>query len=321
MHGSSPVPLIVPLITADALRASIRAGELLRDVRSYGGSLTRGLRGQSCAEPLYAELLCMRGLGDLLAPVSTTREIAERARRLDMLFELLPAQPSLTDSAQSFADEQSAVPGGRKGADDVAVSAAQRGELVAADERALQTLDNKVARLLSVPSDNFSGQLQAALTLLQLEAASWRIVEHSALANRLIADHGFADTYSEARKCARSVIKTQASSGRTIPKPGDLRALRRWHQAVEVQLRALAGAGSLSPKLERLNLELTGFGQRLADWLAMARLRRAPLAGTDWKARLGGVLEAESAELLVSLQQTYAPSKANFRALIVSELA
>ena len=313
MLGSS----LVPLITADALRATIRAGELLHEVRSYGGSLSRGLRGHSCAEPLYAELMRLRGLGDLLAPVSTTREISERARRLEMLFELLPAQPSLVQTAENFvanaarANDRKIPP----------LTSALRGELIAADERALRVLDKKVASMLAVVSDDFSGQRQAALSILQLEAADWRILEHSALANRLIADHGFAETYGQARKCARAVIKAQASSGKALPKLNDLKVLRRWHEAVEVQLRALAGVGSLSPELERLDAEVISFGKRLTDWRAIARLRRVSGVGKAWKARLGGDLKADAARLLVSLQQIYGPSKANFRGLIVSELA
>jgi len=321
MLGSSPAPLIapliVPLITADALRATIRAGELLHEVQSYGGSLSRGLHGQSCAEPLYAELTRLRGLGDLLIPVSTTREISERARRLDMLFGLLPVQPSLVQAAQNFVASDAAVSEQKI----PALTASLRGELIAADERAARVLDKKVASMLAVASDDFAGQRQAALSVLQLEAADWRILEHSALANRLIADHGFADTYGQARKCARGVIKAQAGSGKALPKLSDIKALRRWHEALQVQLRALASVGSLSPELETLEGQLTDLGERLSDWLATARLRRVSGLGKPWKARFGRVLEAEAAQISVSLQRIYGPSKANFRTLIVSELA
>jgi len=299
MRGSS----LVPLITADALRATIRAGELLREVRSpsrslggrllTGSSLTRGLLRQSSAELFYVELLRLRGLGDLLAPVSTTLEIRERSQRLDMLFELLPARPSFVQCAKKYVEICSL------------------------------NADSKVplADLLSVPTHNFSDQLRSVLSTLQLEAAAWRSVEHSGLANRLIGDHGFANTYGQARKCARAVIKAQASSGKTIPKLGDLKALKRWNEAIEVQLSALAGAGTLRPELERVNHQFAGFGQRLSDWLALARLRRVPGVGEVLHGDFEAVLQNGAADLLVSLQQIYGPGKANFRALIVSELA
>jgi len=201
------------------------------------------------------------------------------------------------------------------------LTASLRGELIAADELLLQSVDQKVADLLSVPTHNFSDQLRSVLSTLQLEAAAWRSVEHSGLANRLIGDHGFANTYGQARKCARAVIKAQASSGKTIPKLGDLKALKRWNEAIEVQLSALAGAGTLRPELERVNHQFAGFGQRLSDWLALARLRRVPGVGEVLHGDFEAVLQNGAADLLVSLQQIYGPGKANFRALIVSELA
>jgi len=313
MHGSS----LVPSISADALRSAIRAGQLLREIRSHGSSLSRGLRSHSSVRPLYTELVQLRGLGDLLAPVSTTGEIAARTERLDKLLEMLPAERTLLDLALIHSDKAKS----KDAAGDDALSASLRGALIAADERDLRALDKKVAALYCLPAENFSGQLQSALLILQHESADWRLLENSSLANRLIGDHGFTETYSQARKRARGLIKAQAHRGKGLPKVADLRSLRRWHESVEVQLRALAGGGALGPELETLSGQLVEFGEQLADWLALVRLRRVPELAKARKSRLSKDLETRASKLLVFLQQTYGLSKANFRALIVSELA
>lgn len=308
MHGSFPntanKPSIVPVITADALRSAIRAGELLREVRSYGSSLPRGLRGHSSVALLHAELVRLRGLGDLVTPVSTTGETRQRLRRLDALFALLPPETTLVQVAQNA----------RVSMGEPGLSPSLRGQLTTADERDLQAMDKKVVGL-------FADQLQTALVTLQHESADWRLLEHSGLANRLIADHGFANTYGQARKCARGLIKAQAHSGKGVPRLGELKVLGRWHASVEVQLRALARAGALHSELEQLSQQVAVFGGQLTDRLALMRLRRVSGIDKDWKARLAERLEGQTAELLVSLQQIYGLSKTNFRAFIVSELA
>jgi hypothetical protein len=84
MHRST----LVSLITADALRSTIRALGILRDIKSSGLSLPRSLRGQNNVASLRLELCRLRGLGDLLVPVSTTRENNARSERLDTLLTL-----------------------------------------------------------------------------------------------------------------------------------------------------------------------------------------------------------------------------------------
>jgi hypothetical protein len=184
----------------------------------------------------------------------------------------------------------------------------------------MRSLEEKLAR-----QHGTAAPLSKALELLNEESASWRLLEGSSLANRLIADHGFADTYGLARKRARTLMKDQAAGARNGPKVRDVKALLRWHDSLETQLAALAGATRVSAELIELQEHLSALHTLQCRWLGLARLGRVPglkERGSDGlRQTLIETQKRLSARLLVSLQRCYGPNKSNFRGLIESELA
>jgi len=241
--------------------------------------------------------------------VSTTRENSARSERLDSLVALLPQERPLRWIAEQLSDGV-----------ETKLGAKLRGELVATDEMAMRSLEEKLARQLGT-----AAPLNRALEILNEESASWRLLEGSTLANRLIADHGFADTYGQARKRARTLLKDQAAGGRNGPKARDVKALLRWHDSLEAQLGAVASATKVSPEFRDLQNHLSALRTLQCRWLGLARLGRVPglkEAGSDsLRQTLVDTQKRLSVKLLMSLQRCYGPSKSNFRGLIESELA
>ena len=307
---------LIPMISSEALRAAIRAVTLLRELqvsaRSLGaGSLARVLRSQNATEQLGRELNRLRGLGDLLAPISTSGEAKAREKRLSVLMAVLPAELPLLGIAKGLLAES-----GKR-----VLDAEARGQLVAADEMAMRALDEKTARHLQVLATPVSGQIQALVTLLLEESAHWRMLDNSLLANRLVADHGFADTYVGARKRARLLLKGRASSGKGRSKPGELRAFQRWNESVAVQLRFLRGRPAASSALDPLEQPITELSNQLVRWLGLSRLHRLPGLPNEVVGEVEQALDSLQTELMVTVQRSYGSGKSNFRALIESELA
>lgn len=321
MYGAS---LLVGM-TADALRAAIRAVGLLEELGRSSPSLPRGLVASNSVLPLGRELGRLRGLGDLLTPISTWSEIQVRADRLGSLFGMLPSTPTLLDAARNLNDPDTdtsveTCSAGSVERPPLFIMAATRGALVAAEEMHMRALDEKLRRQWGPLALTRAGQVQRALTLLHTESASWRGLEQSRLANRLIADHGFADTYGQAKKRARALVKEQASKGRTRPKPSDIRGFKRWNDALIVQLEALSGGQTLSSDLQQLSVQWRLLRRRLEQWLAAVRVRSALVRGGHWDDSAETRLDQLSAEILVSLQQSYGLNKSNYRALVESEI-
>ena len=348
MHSNS----LAQLITADALRAAIRAIGVLGDIRRGAYSVPRGLLESNGADALERELWRLRGLGELLAPVSTTREIEARAQRVDALEGLLPGAPGMLQVAARFAEsdnnadknrapfdseepepeEESEEESEEEGTTTLKLSGAVRGGFIRAEEMSLRSKDEKLCRQLGLQGATLTEQQHWATSVLATESAHWRLLEISPLANRLIADHGFADTYAQTRKRARTLYKEQASKGRKKPRNSDLRELRRWNEALKVQLDALADAQSLGAELQALRDQFEVLGAKLETWLNLARLRAALLGGSPgkktakdrqqelWRERINAQLDALSSDLLVSVQRSYGLGKSNFRSLIGSEL-
>lgn len=298
---------LVQVITADALRATIRAVGLLAECRAPALSVPRGLLAVNAVAGLRRELGRLRGLGDLLAPVSTVAEVEQRTGRLQQLAELLPETPGLRDAAQQLVLSAGQAP----------VSAALRGELLAAEERSLQALEERLKRTLAAAGHEQSEGLTVAMGLIHAESASWRGLEDSWLANRLIADRGFVDTWSQARKRARALVKARAGGASVRFKPAQLRDFERWHQSVAVQLQVLAGSQAPGVELAQLRDGLTELGDELGKLLLLTRLRRAVTTVKQFDEAL-----IETSDRLVAcLQRGYGVGKSNFRTLIESELA
>lgn len=319
MYGAS----LLMSMTADALRAAIRAIGLLQDIGRSSSSLPRGLVASNAVLPLARELDRLRGLGDLLTPISTSAESQIRSQRIESLVATLPYTPTRLEAARHLNDLGSDVEhcGGASGErQPLFIMAATRGALVAAEEMQMRALDERLRRQWGPEASTLSGQVQTALNHLHTESASWRGLEQSRLANRLIADHGFADTYGQAKKRARALVKEQASKGRTRPKPSDMRGFKRWNDALIVQLEVLAGGQTLGGDLQQLGAQWRLLRRRLEQWLAAARVRSALLRGGHWDDAAEARLDELSANILVSLQQNYGLNKSNYRALIESEI-
>lgn len=307
---------LIPMISSEALRAAIRAVAVLRELQASAGSLGAGslarlLRSQNATEQLARELGRLRGLGDLLAPISTSGEIKAREERLSVLVSVLPAETSLLGVANGLFAES--------GLEEI--DAEMRGQLIAADEMGMRALDEKTTRHLQAPTMPVSGQIQTLVSLLLDESTTWRMLDNSRLANRLVADHGFVDTYAAARKRARVLLKDRASNGKGRLKPGELRAFHRWNESVAVQLMFLGNRGTASAALDTLEQPITELSNQLVRWLGLSRLRQLPGLPELVMGDLAQALDSLQTEMMVSVQRSYGPGKSNFRALIESELA
>jgi len=316
---------LVQRLTAEALRAVIRAVGYVRETPANCGSLPRALLTANAADGLGRELERLAGYADLLSPVSTHADSQDRHGRLDQLSAALPEWPPLRQCLSGG----SILPSELMGAE-------LRGALVTADELQLRAVEEKLSRR---GESSAAGQRQQLLELLHAEAAAWRGLDNSRLANVLIADRGFLDTYVSGRKRARDCMKSQLSpvaleqaldqQGDSVRTPkleklskkvglklSQLRELARWQRSVLVQLDLLAGMSELSLELAGVRSQQRHALKALDVSLRLARLAKA-LPGDRGLA--AARLQCDT-ELLGALQAAFSMGKANYRALVESQL-
>ncbi len=358
-----PSGALAQIMIAEALRACIRGADLYCEVRGdrsgwrgpsldLGGSesvgdraaapragLVRQLVSANAVRGIDRELVRIRACGDLAAPICTYPEAMARERRLQLLGRTLPAARSLLETAQEMIG---LLPVGVLADPNGQLLLPVRGRLVAMDEAQIRACEERVERsdIGSTPVSVGSGlmvsaqtQSQQCVELLHSEASAWRIVDTSDLANRLLADRGLLDTYSQARKRARGVLRAHTEADGDILRPAELADLLRWHASVVVQLELL-GAGfeaehSDLAQLQTQARELEGLLQGTLDILGLwkvlggaAGAKRRKSATLEWPQlveSLTDFLRSRSTACLAALPRVYGLSKSNFRALVGSQ--
>jgi len=290
---------------------------------------------------LDRELTRITACGDLAVPISTYAEMAAREERLTTLRRLLgPTQ----DYMQTARQLVGVLPGAVLAGSDGRLLAPVRGHLVVSDETRLQALEARFARspialgtggVGSEPT--LAAQAQGCVALLQTEAAAWRIADTSGLANRLLVDRGVFDTFAQARKRARNLLRAHTRSDGAILQDKELAELLRWHRSLTQQLAlfeslqtdqgAQIQAQAFQHEALKLEVLLQDTLHVLALWKVLggaAGAKRRKRARSEWPRLVESLTEylrERSAQSLASMPGVYGISKSNFRALIGSETA
>lgn len=322
------------LMIAEALRACIRAVGLYGDVRgryddfeaSNGGAggLVRELVADNAVRGIARELARITACGDLAAPITTFAEATAREQRLRQLERSLPTTHSLLDTARGMVG---LLPDGVLTESDGRLLLPVRGHLVSMDEAQIRAAQERFQRL-GRGAANARAQARYCIELLHNEASAWRMVDTSDLADRLLADRGFLDTYGQARKRARAVLRAHTEADGDILRPAELQELLRWHRSVVGQLELRAGGADWEQlrtecvELEALldtSLQILRLWKVLGGAAGAKRRRQAKVAWPTLVESLTVFLRKRSAECLAALPRVYGLSKSNFRTLVGSE--
>ena len=245
---------LAQIMIAEALRACIRGVGLYGEVREWSetsreanGGLVRELLAVNAVRGIARELSRIKACGDLAAPIITYAEASAREGRLQQLGRSLPASHSLLETARGLIGR---LPDGVLAGLDGHLLAPVRGHLVAVNESQIRAAEERLARsdwrvmapdgVLNQPI-GARAQARQCIELLHSEATAWRSVDTSRLANRLLADRGFLDTYSQARKRARSLVRAHNETDVVILQAAELQDLLRWHRSLVAQLELLDG--------------------------------------------------------------------------------
>jgi len=334
---------LTQLMIAEALRACIRGVGLFTEVQASGRSspavsLVRALVRTNGVQDLHRELARITACGDLAKPISTYGEIAAREERLVALGRSFgPTQDYVATARRLIGVLPRAVLAGSDGR----LLAPVRGHLVVSDETRLQALEARFARTqialrtASTGSDPIlAGQAQGCITLLQSEAAAWRIVDTSGLANRLLVDRGLVDTFAQGRKRARGLLRAHTQSDGDILRNKELADLLRWHRSLTHQLALfeVPKPGGEGDEGAQLRVQACQLEALLADttdvlelWTVLggaAGAKRRKRARSEWPRLVESLTEylrERSAQSLALMRGIYGMSKSNFRALIGSE--
>lgn len=332
-------PALAQFVIAEALRACVRGANLYGEVRGdVSTSLVRELLALNSVEGLDRVLVRLTACGDLAAPISTYAETAARETRLQNLYRHLPATRTLLETAGALVGS---LPVGVLAPADGELLPAVRGHLLALDETRVRAAEARFRRTeLGGADGHFDpvDQARRCIAVLHDEAAAWRIVDTTQLANRLLLDRGVLDTFGQGRKRARAVLRAHTQADGDILQIRELSELLRWHRSLVVQMDLLgeldrgvlvrrAGWEPLLDHAHDLEALLLNTHDVLLLWKALggaAGSKRRKLARTEWPRLVESLTEflrERSGKCLAALPGVYGVSKSNFRGLIGSESA
>lgn len=341
---------LAQIMIAEALRACNRCVGLLDEVRhglraDTPTSLVRELLVHNNVRGLAQALERISACGDLAAPINTYAEIAAREQRLGAVASALGATQTCLETARQLIGE---LPDNVLTGADGQLLASVRGHLLASDEARVRALERRFERTELGAAGVVIGQVQGCVAVLHNEASAWRIVDNSALANRLLLDRGVLDTYAQARKRARALLRSHTQVDGAILPPKGLAELLRWHRSLMIQLGLLTDAGlwgsmgrmgrdggseaqqrwqQLEAQGAQLDALLMATSHLLALWKVLGGAtggKRRKRAQTQWPhlvESLTELLRHQSALCLTAMPGVYGTSKANFRTLLGSDSA